>query len=240
LQGFRLFEFSISMMDESIRARVVCLGVMFTLLHGVVSAQSKPATTPGGSLAVPAPAPAPATVSRKPSPSPDAAPVGVTPPQGYTIGADDQLSIRFWGDPQLSTDVVVRPDGKISVPLLNDVQAAGLTPEELNQVLEKAASKYISEPEATTIVREIRSRKVFVLGQVAKPSPVPLNSEMTVLQVLSAVGGLLEFADKTDIVILRRENGKEKRFKFNFNEVVKGKNVQQNIVLQPNDTVLIN
>jgi polysaccharide export outer membrane protein len=213
---------------------------MFTLLHGVVSAQSKPATIPGGRPAVPAPSAAPATVSPKPSPAPEAAPVGISPPQGYTIGADDQLSIRFWGDPQLSADVVVRPDGKISVPLLNDVQAAGLTPEELNQVLEKAASKYISEPEATTIVREIRSRKVFVLGQVAKPSPVPLNSEMTVLQVLSAVGGLLEFADKTDIVILRRENGKEKRFKFNFNEVVKGKNVQQNIVLQPNDTVLIN
>jgi len=210
---------------------------MFTLLHGVASAQSQPAKIPAGS---PAAAPAAATVPPKPSPVPDAAPVGVSTPPGYTIGADDQLSIRFWGDPQLSADVVVRPDGKISVPLLNDVHAAGLTPEELNQVLKKAASKYISEPEATTIVREIRSRKVFVLGQVAKPSPVPLNSEMTVLQVLSAAGGLLEFADKTDIVILRREDGKEKRFKFNFNEVVKGKNVQQNIVLKPNDTVLIN
>lgn len=209
---------------------------MFTLLHGVASAQSRPAAIPGERPAVPVPA----TVSPKPSSATGAVPLGVTPPPGYTIGADDQLSIKFWGDPQLSADVVVRPDGKISVPLLNDVQAAGLTPEELNEVLKKAASKYISEPEATTIVREIRSRKVFVLGQVAKPSPVPLNSEMTVLQVLSAVGGLLEFADKTDIVILRRENGKEKRFKFNFNEVVKGKNVQQNIVLQPNDTVLIN
>jgi polysaccharide export outer membrane protein len=174
------------------------------------------------------------------SSSDTAAPVGITPPTGYVIGADDLLSIRFWADAQLSADVVVRPDGKISVPLLNDVQAAGLTPEQLNAVLEKAASKYIAEPDATVIVREVRSRKVYVLGQVARPNQVPLNTDMNVLQVLTAVGGLLEYADKSNIVILRLENGRERRLKFNYNDVVKGKNVQQNILLQPGDTVVVN
>ena len=167
-------------------------------------------------------------------------PVGVIPPPGYVIGADDLLSIRFWADTQLSADVVVRPDGKISVPLLNDVQAAGLTPEQLNSALEKAASKYIADPDATVIVREVRSRKVYVLGQVARPNQVALNTEMNVLQVLTAVGGLLEYADKSNIIILRVENGRERRLKFNYNDVVKGKNVQQNILLQPGDTVVVN
>jgi polysaccharide export outer membrane protein len=170
----------------------------------------------------------------------NATPVGITPPPGYVIGADDLLSVRFWADTQLSADVVVRPDGKISVPLLNDVQAAGLTPEQLNSVLEQAASKYIAEPDATVIVREVRSRKVYVLGQVARPNQVALNAEMNVLQVLTAVGGLLEYADKSNIIILRVENGRERRLKFNYNDVVKGKNVQQNILLQPGDTVVVN
>jgi polysaccharide export outer membrane protein len=165
---------------------------------------------------------------------------GIVPPAGYVIGADDLLSVRFWGDNQLSTDVVVRPDGKISVPLLNDVQAAGLTPEQLNAALEKAASKFISDANVTVIVREVRSRKVYVLGQVARPNPVPLNGDMNVLQVLTTVGGLLEYADKDNITIVRLENGRERRFKFNYNQVIKGKNVQQNILLQPGDTVIVN
>jgi len=167
-------------------------------------------------------------------------PAGVATPPGYVIGADDLLAVRFWGDTQMSADVVVRPDGKISVPLLNDVQASGLTPEQLNAALEKAASKYIAEPDATVIVREIRSRKVYVIGQVQKPGPVPLNADMNVLQVISAAGGLLEYADKNNIIILRTENDRERRYKFNFNEVVKGKNPQQNILLRPSDTVLVN
>lgn len=167
--------------------------------------------------------------------------VGITPPAGYVIGADDVLALRFWGDTQLSVDVVVRPDGKISLPLVNDVQAAGLTPEDLSSVLEKLIARYVTEPDATVIVREIRSRKVFVLGQgIAKPGIIPLNSDMTVLQVLAASGGLLEYADKEGIVILRSEHGRERRLKFNFSDVVKGKKVEQNILLQPGDTVLVN
>jgi len=205
--------------------RIVSL-MAFTVLSASLSAQPQtkpviPEQTPQASAGNPAPA---ATVV----------------PPGYVIGADDLLSIRFWSDTQLSADVVVRPDGKISIPLLNDVQAAGLTPEQLNAALEKAASKYIAEPDATVIVREVRSRKVYVLGQVARPNTVTLNADMNVLQVLTAVGGLLEYADKGNIIIVRAENGRERRFKFNYNDVVKGKNVQQNILLQPGDTVIVN
>ena len=166
---------------------------------------------------------------------------GVPTPTGYVVGVDDVLSIRFWGDAQLSTDVVVRTDGKISIPLLNDVQAAGLTPEQLSETLEAAAAKFVTDPDATVIVREIRSRRVFVLGQgIAKQGIVALNTDMTVLQVIAASGGLLEYARKDDITILRSENGQEKRFKFNYDDVTRGRNLKQNILLQPNDTLLVN
>lgn len=162
-----------------------------------------------------------------------------TPPE-YVIAVDDVLTVAFWQDQISATDVVVRPDGKISLPLLNDVQAVGLTPQQLAAALEQAASKYITEPDATVIVKEIRSRKVFVLGEVGAPGMVPLAGDMTVLQVIAISGGLLEYADKNNIVIIRTANGREQRLKFNYNDVVGGKNVQQNIFLQPGDTVVVN
>jgi polysaccharide biosynthesis/export protein len=182
----------------------------------------------------------PPQAERIPETQPGNALVAASTPAGYIVGADDLLTIRFWADPQLSADVVVRPDGKISIPLLNDVQAAGLTPQQLGESLEKAASKFVTVPTATVIVREIRSRKVFLLGPgIAKQGVVPLTTEMTVLQAIAAAGGLLEYAHKDDVVILRTENGQEKRFKFNFDDVTKGKNLKQNILLQPNDTILV-
>jgi polysaccharide export outer membrane protein len=164
---------------------------------------------------------------------------GVPLPAGYVIGPEDLLTVVFWRDKELSADVVVRPDGKISVPLLNDVQAAGYTPEQLADVLVKTATKYIADPTATVIVREIRSRKVYVLGEVGKPGAVPLIGEMNVLQLIATVGGLLEYADKENITIVRMENGKERRFKFNYKDVVKGKKTEQNIMLKPGDTVVV-
>jgi polysaccharide export outer membrane protein len=134
---------------------------------------------------------------------------------------------------------VVRPDGRISLPLLNDVRAAGYTPEQLKAELEKQAAKFLADPNATVVVKEINSRKVFVTGQVAKPGSYPLIGEMNVLQLLAHVGGLLEYADAKNIVILRNENGREQRFRFNYKDIVKGKNVQQNIALKPGDTVVV-
>ena len=160
-------------------------------------------------------------------------------PPDYVIAIDDVLTVNFWQEQIGANDVIVRPDGKISLPLLNDVQASGYTPQQLADKLEEAASKYITEPDATVIVKEIRSRKVFVLGEVATPGMVPLSGDMTVLQVIAISGGLLEYADKKNIVIIRNEKGHEERLKFNYNDVVEGKNVQQNVFLQPGDTVVV-
>jgi polysaccharide export outer membrane protein len=160
-------------------------------------------------------------------------------PKGYVIGPEDVLSIIVWREKDMSADVVVRPDGKISLPLLNDVQAAGYTPEQLAEIVEKAAAKFVTDSDATVIVKAINSRKVFVLGEVGKPGTVPLTSEMNVLQLIASVGGFLEYANKDNVTILRTEGGRERRFRFNYNEVVEGKNLQQNIMLQPGDTVLI-
>lgn len=164
---------------------------------------------------------------------------GAVLPPGYVIGPEDVLSVVFWRDKDFSADVVVRPDGKISLPQLNDLQAAGFTPEQLSSAVEAAAKKYILDADATVIVKEIRSRKVFVVGEVAKPGTVALNGEMKVLQVIAEVGGFLDHAKKSDVVIVRDVNGHEQRFKFNYTQVVRGNNVEQNITLQPGDTVLV-
>jgi polysaccharide export outer membrane protein len=160
-------------------------------------------------------------------------------PPEYVIAVDDVLMVVFWQEQMAPMEVVVRPDGKISLPLLNDVQAAGSTPQQLAVRLEEMASKYITDPDATVIVKEIRSRRVFVLGEVGTPGMVPLIRDMTVLQLIAIGGGLLEYADKKNIVIIRTAEGQEERLKFNYNDVISGKNAQQNIFLQPGDTVVV-
>jgi len=169
----------------------------------------------------------------------NAAATPVVLPAGYTIGPDDLLSIVFWRDKDMSAEVVVRPDGKISLPLLNDVDAAGLTPDQLRDQLSKAASKYLEEPNATVVVKEIRSRKVFITGMVVKGGPFPLVGEMNVMQLIAMAGGLQEYADSQNIVVLRNENGQQQRLHFNYKDVVKGKDVKQNFALKPGDTVIV-
>lgn len=164
---------------------------------------------------------------------------GAVLPRGYVIGPEDILSIVFWRDKEMSGDVVVRPDGMISLPLLNDVQAAGRTPEQLREQLEKGAAKFVADPNATVIVKEINSRKVFITGNVAKPGIYPLTGDMTVLQFIAVAGGILEYADAKNIGVLREESGKERRLTFNYKDVARGKNVQQNILLRPGDTVVV-
>jgi polysaccharide export outer membrane protein len=162
-------------------------------------------------------------------------------PGDYVIGIEDVLGIVFWReqDKNLTTDVVVRPDGKISVPMLNDVTAAGLTPEQLAAAVQQAASRYIRDAAATVVVREIRSRKIFVIGEVAKPGTLQVGSELNVLQAIAEAGGFLETANKSNVVIVRQEAGRERRFNFNYKDVVKGKKLEQNIKLLPGDTVLV-
>ncbi len=172
--------------------------------------------------------------------SPDSAAVkGVTPPSDYVIGPSDQLSIVFWRDKDMSAEVVVRPDGKISLPLLNEVQAAGYTPEQLRANLVQAAGKFVEEPNATVIVKEIHSRNAFITGNVTKPGTYPVSANMTVLQLIALAGGVQEYADKDHIVIIRTEGGRQQYHSFNYSDVVKRKNPQQNIALRPGDTVVV-
>ena len=155
------------------------------------------------------------------------------------IGPDDQLSVVFWRDKDLSADVVVRPDGKISLPLLNDVQAGGLTPEQLRHSVTEEAKRYVEDPTASVVVRQINSRKVFITGEVEKPGTYPLAGPTTVLQLLATAGGLKEYADKEKIVVLRRESGREVAYRFNYKQVIQQKNPGQNIELKPGDTVVV-
>ena len=177
--------------------------------------------------------------SQQVAPPNAAAPAGVALPPGYLIGPEDVLTIVVWREKDMSTDAVVRPDGQISIPLLNDLQAAGLTPDQLKASIEKLASKLMAEPNATVIVKAINSRKVHIVGNVIKGGTFPLTGEMTVLQLIAQAGGLQEWADSKHITVMRKENGKDVALKFNYNDVVKQKNLQQNVLLKPGDTVIV-
>ena len=157
----------------------------------------------------------------------------------YIIGPADVLEIQVWREPNLSRTIPVRPDGKISLPLLNDVQAAGLSPLELKAKIEKGLAKFLEKPEVLVSVQEIKSKNIYILGKVNTPGQYPLQHGLTVIQALSLAGGFAEWADKKDIVILRHENGKQKRIKFNYKRVSKGKDLEKNIVLRPGDTIIV-
>ena len=166
-------------------------------------------------------------------------PGAIVPPPGYVIGADDVLAVTFWRDKDLSSDVSVRPDGKITLPLLNDIDAAGLTPDELRDRVTKAATQYVEDPNVTVTVKAINSRKVFITGNIGKPGPYPLGGPMTVMQLIAMSGGVQEFAKSDKILIMRTENGKPVAHKFNYKEVSQGKKLAQNVELQPGDTVIV-
>jgi polysaccharide biosynthesis/export protein len=160
-------------------------------------------------------------------------------PADYVIGVDDVLQISAWKDPDLTAEVAVRPDGKITLPLLNDVQAAGLTTEQLRVKILQDVSKVQDGAIIMVRVKEVKSRYVTIMGEVVRVGPVPILSTMTVLDLLSRAGGFTEFANKGKIVIIRRENGVERTFNFNYNDVSKGKNLRQNIELKAGDQVIV-
>ena len=184
-------------------------------------------------------APAAQPNARAATPPPVAAAAGVNLPPEYTIGADDVLSIVFWRDKELTADVTVRPDGKISLPLLNDVQASGLTPAQLKDRIVEESKKYVEDPNVTVVVKQINSRKVFITGEVKKPGPYLLTAPTTVLQMISIAGGLADFAKSEKIMVVRTEGGKPVSYKFNYKQVIEGKKLAQNIELKPGDTIII-
>jgi len=174
----------------------------------------------------------------KQQPSANGAAAATSDPN-YTIGAQDVLDINVWKEAELTRSVPVRPDGKISLPLLNDVQAAGLTPTQLSDELTKDLKKFITDPQVTVIVTQINSQRVYILGEMTRPGAYPLLPGMTVLQALSSAGGFTQFASLKKIYVLRSEGGKQEKFPFNYKEVVKGKNTEQNIVLKAGDQIVV-
>lgn len=164
---------------------------------------------------------------------------GAVVPSDYVIGAEDVLGVLFWREADMSGDVAVRPDGMITLPLVGDVKAAGLTPIALRETIQEAAAKYLADPNVTVVVRQLNSRKVFITGQVGTPGAFPLTGPRTVMQLIALAGGLTEYADGEHITIMRQEAGKTRSFRFNYKDVSKGKKLEQNIQLLPGDTVVV-
>jgi polysaccharide biosynthesis/export protein len=157
----------------------------------------------------------------------------------YKIGAQDVIRVDVWREDQLTRTVPVRPDGKITLPLLNDVQAVGLTPMELAGIIRDGLRKYITNPQVTVSVSEINSRRIYVNGEVNKSGAYQLLPHMTVLQVLSGSGGFTAFAKVKSIYILRVQNGAPIKIPFNYKQAIRGKNAEQNIELEPGDTIVV-
>lgn len=158
----------------------------------------------------------------------------------YVIGANDVLSISVWKEPDVSRSVPVRSDGKISLPLVGELQASGQTPRQLEQEITKRLQNYISEPEVTVIVTDSKSQKVNILGMVSRPGAYLLTSSTTILDAIAMAGGFKDFAKQKSIYVLRQApDGTQQRIPFNYKDVIKGKNPEQNIRLQAGDTVVV-
>jgi polysaccharide biosynthesis/export protein len=164
-------------------------------------------------------------------------PASVASPS-YVIGADDVLHVSVWKETDLTNTLPVRPDGKISLPLLNDVQAAGLTPMQLAASIQEKLKKYLADPRVTVVVTQINSQRVYVTGEVLHTGPINLLPQMTVLQALASAG-FTQFANTKGIYVLRNENGRQQKLPVNYKELIKGDDVSKNIVLKPGDTIVV-
>lgn len=165
--------------------------------------------------------------------------VSATSDGEYRIGPQDVLRIDVWKEPDITRVIPVRPDGKITVPLLNDVQASGLTALQLAASLREGLSKYLNNPQVTVTVAETNSRRVYLTGEVTRPGALPLLPNMTVLQALASGGGFTQFARLKNIYVMRTEEGKPVKHPFNYKEVVKGNLAEQNILLQSGDVIVV-
>ncbi len=184
------------------------------------------------------PAAAPAQAATSPAPPPATpAPLNAVP-KDYVIGSEDTVMVSVWNEEKLTATLPVRPDGKISLPLLNDVQASGLTPMALADSITEKLKKFLADPRVTVVVTQMNSQKVFMLGEVSHTGALPLLPNMTVLQALSTAG-FSQFANQKKIYILRVEDGKQQKLPFNYKAVVKGEQMEQNILLKPGDTIVV-
>jgi polysaccharide biosynthesis/export protein len=208
-----------------IRIFSVAAGLLLLIGVSPASSQSAPAAPAGERRTDTALAPTSTT----------AAPI----PPGYVIGPDDVLQIVFWREKDMSGEVIVRPDGRISLPLLNDVVAAGRTPEQLRAAIVASANEFLGNPNATVVVKEIRSRKAFITGSVEKPGPYVLTGPTTVLQLIAMAGGLKDYADKKNIVVMRTTNGQQVSLLVDYSSLLKRQKLEDNFELMPGDTILV-
>jgi polysaccharide export outer membrane protein len=215
---------------------VVAAVVVVAIAQGSLLAQApQQPGGPGAQMPMPAGSTPPA-----PAGAVQAAPVVPnTPPADYVIGADDILTVKVWQDERMSGDVVVRPDGMVTLALINDIAAAGLTPEQFRAAVKTAAGKFVQEPTVDVVVKQINSRRVFMTGEVAKPAAYPLSSRMTVMQAIAMAGGLTEYANKGRVTILRTEGGKTVLLRVNYGDILNGKNLNQNYELKVGDVVTV-
>jgi polysaccharide export outer membrane protein len=157
----------------------------------------------------------------------------------YVIGAEDVLYIHVWREETVTKTVSVRMDGMISIPLVDEIQAAGLTPLQLKEKLTERLKQFIENPNVTVVVMEANSFKVYISGQISKPGIYRLRSDTTLAQIISMAGGLNEWANQKKIIIIRKESGKEKRFTINYKKIVKGEDLDSNIILKSGDTIIV-
>lgn len=189
--------------------------------------------------------PAPQQKPQQPPPQQPAQPraaaakAEVATPTDFIIGPEDVLGVVFWREADLTGDYTVRPDGMITLPLIGDMRASGKRPDALKDEITKSAGKYLTEVNVTVVVRQINSRKIFITGNVANPGPYPLTGPRNVMQLIALAGGLTEFADSKNIIIMRTEKGKPMAYRFNYKEVLDRKRLEQNIELKPGDTVVV-
>ncbi len=174
------------------------------------------------------------------APSGKTVPANAAGPAGYRIGAGDVLEVNVWKEPEASVQaVVVRPDGKVSLPLVKELDVLGLTPMEMEKILTTKLESAIHGPDVTVVVKEIHSRKIYVVGAVRREGPIPLLEDVTVLQAIGEAGGLNDFAKRNKIYVMRTENGKPTKLFFHYDAVIRGEHTEENIQLLPNDTLVV-
>jgi polysaccharide biosynthesis/export protein len=157
----------------------------------------------------------------------------------YKIGPNDVLTIFVWKETELTRDVTVMPDGKITYPLIGEIMAQGQTASELKKAIADKLQNFVTAPEVTVIVKQSLSQVIYSIGKLTRPGPYPLAPNMTVMQAISAAGGFTDWADTKNILIVRREGGKETQIKFNYKEFTSGEKLEQNILLKPGDTLVV-
>ena len=209
---------------------LACTITVCCLLSSLGGAQDGEGNTPETSV----------TTSAQPAPTPEASNTPKAHDDSFVIGNDDVLAVNVWKEPEVSKSVPVRSDGKISLPLVGEVQAAGETPLKLERDIASRLKSFIDEPEVTVIVQQINSQKFNILGYVTKPGSYSLTNSATVLDAIALAGGFRDFAKQKSTYVLRQNaDGSQKRIPFNYKEVVKGRNPGQNIKLEPRDTVVV-